>query len=463
MKKAVDIFEHRGCISEDMLTKYATSQLSPAEKHAVEKHLVDCELCSDALEGLKMIGDPKRLSTVTGELNRKISERSAKRETKIIFLRRYRTQLAVAASVAVILGLVWFFRSAAPVKEMDAVSAEKMFADKFELPPAETAPPPAPVEEPGAEEKNADRLSGTSSESKQIVSLKKERNTVVQEEAAGVADADAPAPSKQEMHAYTQEGAKTPADQFAKAPAAKKANEPEMGRKEDEKNAVPPAAQVTSGAGTAVQGNNTSGPVIYKWETSNQAAAPAASEAGTYTVTTSSATGTKSKAEQKRSKQKSAAYGDFESARAPANADSRAEKTFADSTAHYSSAKDSLARKEYQEKESGMSKYGKQDYAGAVAAFEEALKKDPNDEQALFYAGVSWLSLEQPDKAIAHLTRITQNRSSKYFDDSQWYLSLAYIKKKDAQNARTILTELRNNSGSKYRKQAEETLKEIGK
>ena len=137
MKKANNIFEHTDCLSEEMLTKYLSDKLSPAEKHEVEKHLIDCEMCSDAVEGLKMIADKNKISGITSELNKKIQQRVEAKEVKIIFIRQYRTQLAVAASIILVVGLVWFFRTNMQMKEMDSASSEKIFADKFEPPPSD--------------------------------------------------------------------------------------------------------------------------------------------------------------------------------------------------------------------------------------------------------------------------------------------------------------------------------------
>src|SRR5437870_4128571 len=58
-----------------------------------------------------------------------------------------------------------------------------------------------------------------------------------------------------------------------------------------------------------------------------------------------------------------------------------------------------------------MSKYDKQDYAGAIPDFETTLKKNPNDEQALYYSAVSYMSIGQPDKAITNLNKILQNKN----------------------------------------------------
>src|SRR6185503_13052401 len=102
MKGAEKIFEPTHCISGDMLLKYVSNTLSADQKREVEKHLIDCEMCSDALEGLRMVGDPKKISLDISDLNRKIQERAGQKEVKVVFLRQYRTQLAVAASIAVI-------------------------------------------------------------------------------------------------------------------------------------------------------------------------------------------------------------------------------------------------------------------------------------------------------------------------------------------------------------------------
>ena len=37
------------CLSEEQLLLYMQHQLNPFGQHHVEKHLLDCELCSDAL------------------------------------------------------------------------------------------------------------------------------------------------------------------------------------------------------------------------------------------------------------------------------------------------------------------------------------------------------------------------------------------------------------------------------
>jgi len=113
--------------------------------------------------------------------------------------------------------------------------------------------------------------------------------------------------------------------------------------------------------------------------------------------------------------------------------------------------------------DSAMIKYDKQDYAGAVKNFEQALKQNPNDETALFYSAVSYLSIGETDKALPNFNKILSNKNSKYYDDAQWYSSLAYIKNNDMKNARMNLIQIQNNEKSRYKKQADETLEQIKK
>ena len=47
------IFSNTTCISKENMLKYINNQLSKKELHEVEKHLLGCEFCSEAVEGLK--------------------------------------------------------------------------------------------------------------------------------------------------------------------------------------------------------------------------------------------------------------------------------------------------------------------------------------------------------------------------------------------------------------------------
>ncbi|GEP88569.1 Putative zinc-finger [Chitinophaga terrae (ex Kim and Jung 2007)] len=56
-----DIFVTTGCPSQQQLLDYVQGKLSAAEQHEVEMHLADCELCSEAIEGLSAIKEKEKI------------------------------------------------------------------------------------------------------------------------------------------------------------------------------------------------------------------------------------------------------------------------------------------------------------------------------------------------------------------------------------------------------------------
>ena len=60
MQENNNIFdESSGCIRQDALLEYLQGKLSGKERNLVEKHLLECEMCSDELEGLTNLLEPE--------------------------------------------------------------------------------------------------------------------------------------------------------------------------------------------------------------------------------------------------------------------------------------------------------------------------------------------------------------------------------------------------------------------
>ena len=543
MKKVNNILEHTDCISEEMLLNYIADKLSPAEKHLVERHLVDCEMCADAVDGLRLL-DAKKIPSITSELNQKIQERISEKKTgKVVFLKSYRVQLAAAASILLIVGLVWFFRSNDMMKELDSTSAEKMFSEKFEPPPSEKVEEtPTPLSSESAKEQqttpDVTTLPVTAGLSSKVVapeaaekkvatgsvsSLKQEvkvgkdiaedenhldwkKNNVAQK--SEQAQADIPKEEKEKQKELRNKTAEvTSKGNVGTESEVQPRDEDialiskEVSKNQNELNSLKEKDEVkkSESAPTMVVSNATSG-------TSPKSAADKSGEISLqgnkktmdgHTVADQSkvsgqggegdvfALSEKNKKEEKSGGKKSGSskvsdpqklsngYYDLETTTSAPQQDSRTK--YSQPTRSETSGKlDSVAVGGNYESaitvsdgliapDSAMIKYDKQDYAGAATGFEQILKQNPNDEKALFYSAVSYLSLGQADRSVANFNKILQNKNSKYFDDAQWYLSLAYIKKKDAQNARSNLLELKNNSRSNYRQKAAQTLDELDK
>jgi hypothetical protein len=549
VKKANNIFEHTDCISEEKLLKYISNTLSPAEKHEVEKHLIDCELCSDAVEGLQMISDKKKITRITAELNQKIEQRVEKKEVKVIFLKQYRTPLAVAASVILIVGLVWFFRS--NMKEMDTVSSEKIFADKFVPPPAEKqmeekekvaagkeqtetdniAAPATTVERNLEHEPSTGLLSDKQDEKTKVTLQEKKGKDVSSGESFGWSTTSSnntqAAPSQKSQQIVTK-GEKAEEDyRYNKTDAAAKENSnstttPDvsaknanmnfrsediaLSRKEVSKNqnALIPqsdkdkkdeakkpesAPSITATGATAgaydqpVDKKVTLAKQENKKSTDDRERAQK-QEGDALALKTEKLSETKSVSEEKskiknfkkekEASPKKVSEGYYETQTITTAAPVPQSQTITKQSEINGKMLDSVSvssaltsndvtSNQTNPSDDAMAKYDKQDYTGAITEFEQTLKQNPNDEKSLFYSAVSYLSLGQPDKAITNFNKVLQNKNSNYFDDAQWYLSLAYIKKKDSQNAKRNLIEIQNNSKSKYQKQANETLKEMNK
>ena len=98
------IFSETNCPGTQVLQKYLHGELSHAEKHKVEKHLIDCEMCSDELEGLKLLEEQQKTNIVIASINRNIDRQTASVKTKPLY-----TYRSIAAAVLVLIGISSLF------------------------------------------------------------------------------------------------------------------------------------------------------------------------------------------------------------------------------------------------------------------------------------------------------------------------------------------------------------------
>lgn len=68
------------CLSSQEMLDYTQGILSTQEQHRIEKHLLDCEFCSDALEGIQMMKNPNSLLAIEEELNLEIDSMTSEEE-----------------------------------------------------------------------------------------------------------------------------------------------------------------------------------------------------------------------------------------------------------------------------------------------------------------------------------------------------------------------------------------------
>ncbi|MBL4652219.1 MAG: tetratricopeptide repeat protein [Flavobacteriales bacterium] len=104
------IFEVGPCLSKEKLLNYHSGSLSSHESNTVEKHLLSCEMCMDAMEGITLSTSPVasigKIDTGIKILTGTVAAGS--------FL-NWRSGMAIAATlVGVLLGLFWLLNDVAP-------------------------------------------------------------------------------------------------------------------------------------------------------------------------------------------------------------------------------------------------------------------------------------------------------------------------------------------------------------
>lgn len=79
-----DLFTATQCPSQQELLDYVQGKLSPEKQHEVELHLSDCELCSEAVEGLSAFEKkeiiPVYLRQMKWQMMKKLRNRKQKQD-----------------------------------------------------------------------------------------------------------------------------------------------------------------------------------------------------------------------------------------------------------------------------------------------------------------------------------------------------------------------------------------------
>ncbi len=105
------LFQPSGCLTSEAMEQYLCGDLFGKEKHMVEQHLEECPLCSDAVEGLNMLGEQQRESA-DSDITRNIARRTGSKGIAQPVLHRqnnvYKYVAAVAALVILIGSVYWY-------------------------------------------------------------------------------------------------------------------------------------------------------------------------------------------------------------------------------------------------------------------------------------------------------------------------------------------------------------------
>jgi TonB family protein len=127
-KPTYQLFNPSGCLTQKALLRYLNSGLSQIEIDQVHKHLDECELCRDAIDGVELTKDKAKLRETMAGLNRDLKEKlenvvSAKPH-KTVFLKNRWLFLGAAASVIILLGLLFFLTNMIDADNVNSTAQE---------------------------------------------------------------------------------------------------------------------------------------------------------------------------------------------------------------------------------------------------------------------------------------------------------------------------------------------------
>ena len=94
------IFSNTTCISKETMLRYINKQLSKKELYEVEKHMLDCELCTDAFEGMRLAKNSSMLFAIDSQIDQRVGTGNSKAPVM--------KNLMVAASILVIVFGAYF-------------------------------------------------------------------------------------------------------------------------------------------------------------------------------------------------------------------------------------------------------------------------------------------------------------------------------------------------------------------
>ncbi len=112
------------------------------------------------------------------------------------------------------------------------------------------------------------------------------------------------------------------------------------------------------------------------------------------------------------------------------------------------------------ELEKAFQYYEAGDFENSIVHFDNYIKEQQQDEEAILYLGLAYLEEAKTSKAIQYLNSLRLNSQS-YYEEATWYLALAYTKEQDHQKAKEILEELLKIENGYYHKETNELYQQL--
>lgn len=405
-----NIFKGSNCLNTFQLSGYTNNTLSAEQKHVVELHLIDCDLCSDAVDGFVILPGMVVLDETKAAVNKLTQVHDIRRKKKSI------EKWLLAASVIIFLGITFgvyqYLLNNDSTKRLQTESKTLSRPPLFSIEPKEKLTPLLESEKEAlVEEKTTpiiknNRSQNTISAQRPVVA-ETQMNTSDKEVTTEERNGTGPSPvaaTEQIMndvietgtvHSLRQENTEDQKDKNSRK----------------EKGAIPVEIVYIEGLKTIINPNHLSeyGSLL---EGNNR--------------------DVESRIENQPSENKS--------------------KTTADNKKPAFSYTNLLT--------SGIHYFKARRYEKANTFFMELLANDQGDQNALFYSALCNTELNQTEKAKKTLYSFIQNKNNLFFEDAKWNLALVYLKEGNKNDCKRLLDEIINDAGI-YSSQAKVKLEEI--
>ncbi|MEY3443954.1 MAG: hypothetical protein RLZZ519_2235 [Bacteroidota bacterium] len=450
--------EEEDCLSLEQMAAYQEGRLQGQEKHVVERHLLNCELCAMTIESLAE-NDVASIAAGAEEVSDRAWDRLQNRESRkrrgAIFW------IASAASIALLITVGYFTFSGPSDKEIGKAFSHAMEGTPKLMPDSQSSNSIAMMEEPSLESgdkgllgEETQRLPGDASPDPS-----EPVKSIVVEERLG--DTRAMQAGKDDLKGSTGMG--------------------EVKRLE-----APKASPAPTTNGGLSPNNDLRQPIAYSESMAkpdpNKAAKPMRKEEkGSAQDEKKSVAVT-----EKESSMDDYAAGDFDNedmgstdeqqemlvdvvvAKSKRDNDKQAKtversKNTADKPTGNASVTASApapmapAANYYAD---GISQYEQGNYKDAASNLRKATEATPGNLQAHLYAADAYLRVSQPQAALFHIERILAVPGNSNLETAEWYKALALLQLKEGRKAEKQLGIVIARNG-KFKALAEEALKEL--
>jgi TolA-binding protein len=428
-----NIFSETDCLSAEILIAYAGDRLKADEKYLVEKHLLDCALCADALEGISSLKDKSKLKPALDDISKRIDSYSQGRKPKIIYF-NFKMRMAVAAVLIAMVGITFLFRDILIKQDKEMVAQRTVKESKIDKSDVKTGEK--------TKEKSLEEINGAET-------YKTDMPKQVFESDKGLAEIDGEGTVLEKVP-YT--AGKNEQQEIVIADEQKTFASFYRSGEDANTNTLPVATTSTTATG---------GTVVTKDVEMDQDESKMEDLAGDKTVVneesetlsetdflsqteTTTSSDNKNNAPEKNTKKD----------------ELKKEKSVTMAVAVSGNSQGYNTNQVFDQRYTdGVQLYQSADYSGCISQLVPYVNDIP-DISAYYYLGVSQYFLAQYDSAVINLTNVTKDKNNSFYETAQWYLSLSYLGLNDKTEATKTLKDIVKAKGS-FKVQAEDKLLEI--